>query len=256
MMDGVTVLKIGGHDIADETFLAALAAILRQWTQPPVIVHGGGKEISELQTRLNIKPVYADGVRVTDAPSLAVVEMVLCGTVNKRLVRILNAGGVLAQGLSGVDQQLITARQMPHPSLDMGCTGEVAAVRADPLRQLLAAGVTPVIAPVCYGEAHNFNVNADHVAGAVARALSAARVIFLTNVPGVLQEDDLLPHLTPERTQALIDAGVIAGGMIPKVRTALATVQSDVARAVITNLDGLRHNSGTIFTPESVSTHD
>ena len=159
------VIKIGGHELADEGFLSDLAHAIRGFDFPVVIVHGGGKEISELQTTMGIEPRYLDGVRVTDAESLALVEMILCGTANKRLVRFLVSHEVDAQGMSGVDRGLIRAEKMPHPVHDMGFTGRVVSVRQEVLTGLLDNGVTPVIAPVCLGPDSAYNVNADHVAG-------------------------------------------------------------------------------------------
>ena len=127
-------------------------------------------------------------MRVTDAASLALVEMVMCGAINKRLVRVLVNAGVNALGLSGVDGGMISAAKMYHESVDMGFTGEVTAVRVDLLLNLLDMGFTPVIAPICLGEDNNFNVNADHVAGALAAAVEAERLVFLSNVPGVMQD--------------------------------------------------------------------
>ncbi|RMG90313.1 MAG: acetylglutamate kinase, partial [Chloroflexi bacterium] len=129
----VTVIKIGGHEIADENFLSALAETVHRLASPVIIVHGGGKEISALQEQLGITPRYLDGVRITDAPSLQVVEMVLCGTVNKRLVRYLLGAGVDAIGMSGVDRGLITATPMQRDGHDMGYTGEVQRVQAEVL---------------------------------------------------------------------------------------------------------------------------
>ncbi len=246
-MQQPTVIKIGGNEIDDPLLLTALAAAVRDYPAPVVLVHGGGKEISTLQTALGIEPRYVDGLRVTDAPSLAVVEMVLCGVVNKRVVRHLVAAGVDAVGMSGVDRGLIRARKMLHPTVDMGCTGEIVAVRSEMLQTLLTAGVTPVIAPVCYGEAHNFNVNADHVAAAVAVAVGADRVVFITNVPGVLVDGQVQPALTVNAAETLIAQGIISGGMIPKVRTALGVLAPGVPGAVITDLDGFKAGSGTVF---------
>lgn len=242
------VIKIGGHELEDETFLVELARTITTMDVPVVIVHGGGKEISLLQTRMGIEPHYIDGIRVTDADSLALVEMVLCGTVNKRLVRYLVAGGVEAQGMSGVDRGLIRAEKMQHDGVDMGFTGEVVSVRADVLLDMLNQRVTPVIAPISLGLDSAYNVNADHVAGAVASAIGATKVVFLTNVEGVLLDDEVLMTLTPERTQTLIDDGTIFGGMIPKVQTALHALEAGVPQAIITNLTGLQTHGGTVFT--------
>lgn len=241
------VIKIGGHELDDEAFLTELAAVIKALSEPVVIVHGGGKEISSLQTKMGIEPRYIDGVRVTDAASLALVEMVLCGTANKRLVRYLVNGGVDAQGISGVDRGLIRAEKMHHAEVDMGFTGEVVSVRGEVLLSMLEQGVTPVIAPISLGPDSSYNVNADHVAGAVAAAIGARKVVFLTNVEGVLMNGSVLSVLTPDEVDKLISTGTIFGGMIPKVQTALSALATGVPQAAITNLTGLRTHGGTVF---------
>lgn len=245
------VIKISGHELDSPDYLAEFAQIIRDLNAPAVIVHGGGKEISQLQQQLAIETKFVDGVRVTDAASLSVVEMVLCGTVNKRLVRTLVNAGVNALGLSGVDGGMISAAKLTYGAVDMGFTGEVTAVRVDLLLNLLELGIIPVIAPICLGVENNFNVNADHVAGAVAGALDAERLVFLSNVPGVLMDGRLIERLTPAQTEALIADGTIFGGMIPKVRTALDALDDEVQQAVITDLNGLWNGGGTVFTKDS-----
>lgn len=244
------VFKIGGHEIADADFLRALATTISQLGAPAIIIHGGGPEITQLQQLMGIVPRYVDGVRITDEPSMAVVEMVLAGVVNKRLVRYLVDAGVDAVGLSGVDRGLVRAVRMAHLTEDMGFTGQVTRVRGDVLRDLLAQGVTPVIAPVCLGEDHaaTYNVNADHVTGAVAAAVDASGVVFLTNVEGVLVEGLPVSQLDRAGVDQLIADGTIFGGMIPKVTTALDVLKSGVPQAVITNLTGLTTHGGTVFT--------
>ncbi len=242
------VIKISGHELDSPDYLAEFAQAIHDINGATVIIHGGGKEISTLQQRLNIEPHFVDGVRVTDAESLALVEMVLCGSVNKRLTRTLVNAGVNALGISGVDGGMISAAKMVHGAVDMGFTGEITAVRVDVLLNLLELGITPVIAPICLGADNNFNVNADHVAGAIAAAVEADRLVFLSNVPGVLKDDQVIETLTPKETEAMIADGSIFGGMIPKVRTALAALDDGVAQAVITDLRGLRENGGTVFT--------
>lgn len=250
-MQTPVVLKISGHEIDDPAVLTELAAVVRNMRSPVIVVHGGGKEITTLQQKLGIEPVYVDGLRVTDSASLSLVEMVLCGSVNKRIVRHLLAGGVEAAGVSGVDRGMIRAQKMYHPTVDMGCTGEVTQVRADVLKTMLENAVTPVIAPICLGEDNNYNVNADHVAGAVAAAVGAGRVVFLTNVEGVMKDNQVLSALTMREAQALISDGTISGGMIPKVQTALMTLRAGVPHTVITNLAGLKTHGGTIFSETS-----
>ena len=241
------LIKVGGHEIGDPEFLTAFSSAVSGLNQPAVIVHGGGKEIAALQEKFDIEPRYTDGVRITDAISLSIVEMVLCGEVNKRLVRYLINAGVDALGLSGVDRGIVRAEKMQHPEIDMQFTGVVASVRGEALSSLLQQGVTPVLAPICQGEGSSFNVNADHVAGAVAVAIGAQRVVFLTNVPGVLQDGQLLETLTSHQAKELMQTGVIYGGMIPKVNTALHTLELGVHEVMITNLQGLKENSGTVF---------
>jgi acetylglutamate kinase len=247
-MGSPVVIKIGGHEIGDPAFLTELAAVIRNMQSPVIIVHGGGKEISALQLKLGIEPRYVDGIRITDNATLSLVEMVLCGTVNKRMVRYLLAGGVEAMGMSGVDRGIIRAKKMLHDSYDMGYTGVVTQVRGEILKDMLQHNVTPVIAPICLGDDNDYNVNADHVAGAVAIATEAERVVFLTNVEGVLQDGRLLPTLTEQEAHMYIQNGTITGGMIPKVETALEALQAGVPRTVITNLAGLKTHGGTVFT--------
>jgi acetylglutamate kinase len=243
------LIKVSGHELDDTTFLTEFAATIKGLNQPVIVVHGGGAEISSLQKKLGIEPRYLDGVRITDAESIRIAEMVMCGTVNKRLVRSLINAGLDAFGLSGVDRGLVRAVKMTGMAEDMGFTGSVVSVRGDVLRDLLAQGVTPVVAPICLGETSNFNVNADHVAGAIAAAVEVSRVIFLTNVEGVLVGGEPVKTLTPEQTQALIREGTIFGGMIPKVQTALEAL-ANVPQVAITNLTGLKTHGGTVFTRE------
>jgi acetylglutamate kinase len=244
-MDAPIVIKIGGNELDQPGYIAEFAAAVRGLNQQVVIVHGGGKEISNLQRTLNIIPEYVDGVRVTDQKSLEIVEMVLCGTVNKRLVWSLLKVGVDALGISGVDRGLVRAEQL---SPEMGFVGKVKSVRGDVLLEMLRQGITPVVAPLSYGEGGTYNVNADHVAGAIAAAIQASQIIFLSNVSGVISQHEMvIPTLTPGSTEALIANGTIHSGMIPKVRTALEVLEQGAAQAVITNLEGLRTGGGTIF---------
>ena len=247
MNHAICVVKISGHCLDDELLLRQFAATVAASPERLVIVHGGGAEISRLQQQLNIQPRYVDGLRVTDAESLSLVEMVLCGAVNKRLVRHLLAAGVDAHGLSGVDRGLVRARQMRHEQVDMAYTGEVVSVRAQVICDLLSLGVTPVIAPVCLGVGSNFNLNADPVTSAIAPAIAADKVVFISNVAGVIVEGALMPRVTRMQAEGYIDSGVIAGGMIPKARAALDVLSAGVTQAVITDLDGWRTNAGTTF---------
>lgn len=247
MKESISVVKVSGHCLDDHELIKQFAKVAAEADSSLVIVHGGGVEISQLQQKLNIEPRYVDGLRVTDADSLALVEMVLCGSVNKRLVRYLLSAGLDALGLSGVDRGLIRARKMRHESLDMGFTGEVVSVRGKVIADLLAQGITPVIAPVSLGARSNFNLNADPVASAIAAAIGAHEVVFISNVAGVLVEGKRVASLTRPQALDLIERGVIHGGMIPKVESALAVLSSGVPQAVITDLAGWAKRGGTTF---------
>jgi acetylglutamate kinase len=246
-MQQPVVVKISGHELDDPEYVDGFVSAMRGLTAPKIVVHGGGKEITNLQRQMGVEPVYVNGVRVTDGGSLALVQMVLCGTINKRLVLRLLGVGVEALGVSGIDRGLVRAEQMKVPGHDMAFTGIPTQVRGDLLLEWLKQGVTPVIAPICLGEHAVYNVNADHVAGAVAAAVGAERAVFLTNVPGVMVEGQVRPVLTDVQARVLIELGVIFGGMIPKVENALAALESGVGQVVITNLEGLRTGGGTIF---------
>lgn len=243
----IQVLKIGGNELDDPAFIGQLVETVKGLPSPPVIVHGGGKEIRELQEKLGMEARYIEGLRVTDNASLEVVQMVLSGRINKRLVAALGAAGVDAFGMSGIDRGAVKAEKLHHPAGDLGWVGRVVAVRSEVFLNLLENGITPVLSPVCYGpDGSIFNVNADHVAEAVALALQADALVFVSNVPGVLVEGKLVERLDPAQAQAWIADGTISGGMIPKVRAALEAVAHGVKAVRITNLEGLQHQSGTL----------
>lgn len=242
------VIKIGGNELDDPQFVGGMGQAIAALGEPVILVHGGGKEIRELQERLGVEPQYIDGLRVTDPASLSIVKMVLAGRINKRLAASLGAAGVDAFGMSGVDRASIKAEKLQHPSGDLGQVGRIVEVRTEVFRHLLDAGVTPVVSPVCYGpDGTIFNVNADHVAQALAIALQADTLVFVSNVPGVLKDDQLLPRLTITEVEQLIADGVITSGMIPKVRSAVSAVQGGVAAVKITNLAGLKEGTGTVI---------
>lgn len=238
------VLKISGHEIDQPGFLQLLAQTVAHASEPMIVVHGGGKEITQMQEKYAIQSQFIDGLRVTDDASMQLIEMVM-GAINQRIVKTFQLAGIEAQGFSGIDRGLITAKKLHHPKGDLDRVGEVVAVRGDILMNLVAQGVTPVIAPVCLGVDGAYNVNADHVAGAVGVAVNAEQVVFLTNVQGVLNNQEVVPTLTPSIADDLIQKKVIFGGMLPKVHTALHMVEKGAKQVVITNLDGLLANSGT-----------
>lgn len=245
------VVKVGGNEIDDDAFLAGFVeAVVGLGAQAHlVVVHGGGKEIGELHQQLNVPFEVVEGLRATSAASLRLVEMVLSGVVNTRLTRWLVNGGVDALGLSGVDLGLIRVQPLRPRGQDIGYVGRVVKVRSKQLQRLVAAGIVPVISPISLGiDGRSYNVNADQVAGALAAALNADRLVFVSNVPGVMLNGPDAPPVTRlsiAQVEAYIAEGAIFGGMVPKVRSAVEAVEQGVIEAVITNLQGLRHGFGT-----------
>ena len=238
MSHSTVVIKYGGHAMDKPELSRAFAEDLAQLAARGmrfVIVHGGGPQISGLLRRLAIESRFVDGLRVTDEATMEAVEMVLCGQVNKAVVSELAARGVRAAGISGRDGGLLLARQK-NPAL--GQVGEI--VEVDPAlpRCLLDSGFVPVVAPVASGpDGGALNINADTAAGALAGALGAEYFVLISDVPGVLDGDGaLLPMLDEARIAALREAGVISGGMIPKVESCLAALAAGCGRALI--LDG------------------
>jgi len=237
---GNIVIKIGGGEVDDLRFLQGLAENVAGMVQPPVIVHGGGKSIARTLDRMRIPFQVVEGLRVTDAESLEVVEMVLSGLINKRLVRTLLGAGVRAIGLSGVDLGLMRVEKLLMEGHDLGYVGKIVQVDTEALEEFLEAGMVLVLSPVSLGtDGLTYNVNADHAALAVAVALRAETLALITNVPGVLVRGQVVPKLTTPEIQALIATGEIHGGMLPKVRSAAEAVAGGVGRAYIADLDGL-----------------
>jgi len=247
-MEPLTLIKVGGAELKEgddlERLADALAAMATRGAL--LVVHGGGSEIADLQQRLGLVPAFVEGLRVTDEASLRVAEMVLSGSVNKRLTARLVSRGVKALGLSGVDAGLLEADCLKHPAGDLGRVGEITAVRSECLLELVGLGYTPIISPISLGcDGRPYNVNADHAALAIAQALGVTEMVFLTDVPGVMREGQVLPGLTDAEVNAMITEGVITGGMIPKVKSALTAIASGVGAAHITNLAGLAAGNGT-----------
>jgi len=243
------LLKVGGNEIDDnaflERFVAAVAELHRHG--PLIIVHGGGKEIGALHDRLGVAFQTVDGLRVTPYESLQLVKMVLGGLVNNRITRWLVNAGVDALGISGIDAGLVRVEAMRPGGQDIGYVGRVVQVRVEILERWLKAGFLPVISPVSLGvDGHSYNVNADQVAAAVAAAVQASRLVFVSNVPGVLLDGVVASRLTIDQAEAHIASGQISGGMMPKVRSAIEAVQTGVPAAVITDLAGLAAGGGTV----------
>jgi acetylglutamate kinase len=247
-MKKLVLVKIGGAELQEgpalEELVPALARLAAQHAL--VVVHGGGPEIAALQKRLGLEPRFVEGLRVTDEESLRVAEMTLSGLVNKRLTGRLVSQGVRAIGLSGVDGGLLRAVPLQHPKGDLGRVGQIIEVQSNCLTDLMDQGFTPIISPISLGaDGRPLNVNADHAALAIAKALQAPEAIFLTDVPGVLRDGQVLDTLTAAEARRMIESGQISGGMIPKVNSALEAIESGVGAVRITNLAGLAHGKGT-----------
>lgn len=244
------VVKYGGHAMGDDAlgeFFAQDVVLLKQVGINPIVVHGGGPQIGQMLDRLKIKSSFVDGLRVTDRETVEIVEMVLSGSINKQIVSSINAVGGLAIGLSGKDAGLIKAVKLERRQesdsniekvLDLGFVGEPRRINAKVLETFERSDIIPVIAPIGVGDdGATYNINADTVAGAVAAAVKAARLLLLTDVTGVLDKSKkLLTELSSEEALGLIADGTIQGGMIPKIETCLDAVEGGVEAAVI--IDG------------------
>ncbi len=244
------VVKYGGHAMGEEALARQFGediALLKQVGINPVVVHGGGPQINAMLKRLAIQSTFVDGLRVTDAAMVEVVEMVLAGTVNKQVAGLIDQAGAMAVGICGKDGGLIRARKLVRTRrdpdsrieqvLDLGFVGEPEAVDPRVIHALTGAGLIPVIAPVGVGaDGQTYNINADTVAGAVAGALGATRLLMLTDVPGVLDADGrLIAEMTVADVEREIADGVITGGMIPKVENCADAVRRGAKGAVILN---------------------
>jgi acetylglutamate kinase len=258
----IVVIKLGGHAMGSDEGMDSFArdvVLMRQVGVNPVIVHGGGPMINAMLDRLQIKSDFVNGKRVTDAATVEVVEMVLSGVVNKRIVEAIGRQGGRAVGLSGKDARLMTCVQT-HP--DLGFVGTPSRVDPTILHGLFDQNVIPVIAPVGTGDqGETFNINGDTAAGAIAAALRADRLLLLTDVSGVKNADgDVVTELKAEQIRQMTRDGVIAGGMIPKTETALDAIDGGVRAVVI--LDGrapnavllelfTEHGAGSLIRPDS-----
>ena len=265
------VVKYGGNAMtgAGTDDFAQDIVLMKQTGIDPVVVHGGGPQIGAMLKKLGIQSSFIDGLRVTDAAAVEVVEMVLTGSINKQLVSSINAAGGRAVGISGKDGNLVVARKLAltrtdpatgeKQSVDLGFVGEPDKINPEVVHTIMKSELIPVIAPIGVGRnGETFNINADTVAGAVAGAVAAERLMLLTDVEGVLDKDKkLISRLTVSEARALIADGTISGGMIPKIQTAIDAVESGVRAAVI--LDGriphvlllelfTEHGAGTLIT--------
>ena len=245
------VVKYGGHAMGDNNLAQLFAndiVLLKQVGIHPIVVHGGGPQIGQTLERMKIKSSFIDGLRVTDAETVDVVEMVMAGAINKQVSAAINEAGGLAIGLSGKDGNLIRASKIQRTKrdpdsniekvLDLGFVGEPDQINVHVLEVFKKSDMIPVIAPIGLGpKGETFNINADTAAGAIAAAIGSKRLLLLTDVAGVLDADDtLIEKINSKETYKLIDDGVISGGMIPKATTCLQAVEKGVDAAVI--LDG------------------
>ncbi len=270
--DAIVVVKYGGHAMGDEKVARDFArdmVLLEQSGVNPVVVHGGGPQIGAMLSKLGIKSEFAAGLRITDKATVEIVEMVLAGSINKQIVGFINAEGGRAIGLCGKDGNMVTAtkvaRTIHDPDsniekvVDLGFVGEPSKVDTTVLDQVLGRELIPVLAPVAQGaDGETYNINADTFAGAIAGALGAKRLLFLTDVPGVLDKNkQLIKELKISDIPALIADGTITGGMIPKVETCIYAIEQGVEGVVI--VDGklphavlvellTDHGAGTLIT--------
>jgi len=247
----IVVVKYGGHAMGEEARARSFArdiVLLEQTAVNPVVVHGGGPQIGEMLKRLGIKSEFAAGLRVTDAATIEIVEMVLAGSINKQIVGYINEAGGKAVGLCGKDGNMVVASKVNRTVvdetsqiekvIDLGFVGEPSKVDVTVLNQILGRELIPVLAPVATSaEGGTYNVNADTFAGAIAGALKAKRLLLLTDVPGVLDKSkNLIKELSIDDARRLIADGTISGGMIPKVETCIYALEAGVKGVVI--LDG------------------
>ena len=270
--DTIVVVKYGGHAMGDEEVARRFArdmVLLEQSGVNPVVVHGGGPQIGAMLAKLGIKSEFSAGLRITDRATVEIVEMVLAGSINKQIVGFINAQGGRAIGLCGKDGNMVTATKVVYTiesdktgleeEIDLGFVGEPTRVDTTVLDQVLGRELIPVLAPIAQGsDGETYNVNADTFAGAIAGALKAKRLLFLTDVPGVLDaKQNLIKQLKIDEIRALIADGTITGGMIPKVETCIYALEQGVEGVVI--LDGklphavliellTDHGAGTLIT--------
>ena len=263
------VIKFGGHAMGEQASIEAFArdiVFLQQVGAKPIVVHGGGPQIGSMLARLEMESNFIDGLRVTDQQTISIVEMVLAGAINKSLVASISAAGGISVGISGNVGNLIIAKKLSHRTkdtdsaienlVDLGYVGIPDKVDKKVLDALLGVNMIPVVAPLGLGaDGQTYNINADTAAGSIASALNASRLLMLTDVDGVLDDNGkLIPRLSTAQAKQLILNGVIKGGMIPKVETCIQAVQSGAGAAVI--LDGRKKHAVLVelFTEHGIGT--
>lgn len=252
---GRIVVKIGGATLDTPGLLEDLAeGLALVCDQSLVLVHGGGKEIARWLDRLGKTFTFVEGLRVTDEDSVEIVEMVLSGAINKRIVAALSSAGFKAVGISGKDMRLLEVKKLLKDGVDLGFVGEIARVRPELVEILLEKGILPVISPISIGIEDNatYNVNADHAATEIAQALKADDLIFITDVPGILVAGQIRRTILADEIERLISEGQITGGMIPKARSCAKAVEKGVRRVHIVGWEG----PNTILNSISLSYND
>ncbi len=259
------VIKYGGSAMEDETIREKTASdivLMKYVGMNPVVVHGGGKAISDVMSKMGKKPVFRNGLRVTDGETKEIVEMVLVGRINKEVVTLINRAGGRAVGISGKDGDLIRSRKYypkDTPDVDMGYVGEVSEINPDLIKGLEQNGYIAVVAPIGIGEnGETYNINADSVAGEIAAALKAEKLVLLTDTPGILREkgneSSLISTVRLAEIKDLISAGVIDGGMIPKVEACECALKAGVSKTHIIDGRILHSLLLEIFTDKGVGT--
>ncbi len=249
--DKIVVIKIGGNAMGKKEYIKSFAediALLQLVGILPIVVHGGGPQIGEMLKKLKIESNFVDGLRVTDEATIDVVEMVLCGVTNKSIVSAISLAGALSVGISGKDGNLIKAKRLSildknsdsnvEKAVDLGFVGEPSSINVGVLNALISQKMIPVISPVGIGNnGETYNINADTAAGAIASAMKASRMIMLTDVVGVLDaKQELIMELKISEAKNLIQNKIVLGGMIPKLKTCISSVEEGVEASVI--LDG------------------
>ena len=249
--DKIVVIKIGGNAMGKKEYIQSFAediALLQLVGILPIVVHGGGPQIGEMLKKLKIESNFVDGLRVTDEATIDVVEMVLCGVTNKSIVSAISLAGALSVGISGKDGNLIKAKRLSildknsdsnvEKAVDLGFVGEPSSINVGVLNALISQKMIPVISPVGIGNnGETYNINADTAAGAIASAMKASRMIMLTDVVGVLDaKQELITELKISEAKNLIQNKIVLGGMIPKLKTCISSVEEGVEASVILDL--------------------
>ncbi|HEY3298412.1 MAG TPA: acetylglutamate kinase [Armatimonadota bacterium] len=256
------VIKYGGNAMTNEKLKESVMkdiVLLRYVGMQPVLVHGGGPDLSEMMKRVGKKPNFVGGLRVTDAETMEIAEMVLAGKTNKGIVSLIHQQGGKAVGLCGKDGNLLVAQKAMPGGVDLGFVGEVVEINTEIVEILIREGYVPVISSVAVGaHGESYNINADHVAGEIAAALEAEKLIVLTDVQGVYRDfsdkSSLISTLTPEEAQELIDSGTVDKGMIPKIEACITALKGGVGKAHV--IDGTLSHAllMEIFTPQGIGT--